>query len=43
MSTDPLGEFVKPTVYLVVTVTMNHRKVDVPVVRAIAIEMMTLD
>jgi hypothetical protein len=34
---------VKSTVYLVMTVTMNRRKVDGPVVRAIAIEMMTFD
>jgi hypothetical protein len=34
---------VKSTVYLIMTVTMNRRKVDVPVVRAIAIEMMTFD
>ena len=33
----------KSTVYLVMTVTMNRRKVDVPAVRAITIEMMTLD
>ena len=33
----------KSTVYLVMTVTMNRRKVDVPAVRAITIEVMTLD
>ena len=33
----------KSTVYLVVTVTMNRRQVDVPVVRSIAIDMMEFD
>jgi hypothetical protein len=39
MSASPLGEFVKSTVSLVVTVTGNRRKVDVPVVGPIAIEV----
>jgi hypothetical protein len=43
MSTSPLGEFVKSTMYLVVTVTMDRRKVDVPVVGALAVEMMAVD
>ncbi len=43
MSTYPLGEFVKSTVYLVMTVTMNRRKVDVPVVGSVSIEVMVFD
>jgi hypothetical protein len=43
MSTYPLGEFVTSTVYLVMTVTMNCRQVDVPVVGPISIAVMVFD
>jgi hypothetical protein len=38
-----LGEFVLPTVYLVVTMTVDRRKIDVPIVVVITIEMMDLN
>jgi hypothetical protein len=34
---------VKSTVYLVMTVTMDRRQVDVPVIRSISIDMMEFD
>jgi len=40
MRTYPLGAFVKSTVALVMTVTMNRRKGDVPGVRTMAIKVM---
>jgi hypothetical protein len=43
MSTSPRGEFVTSTVYLVMTVTMNCRKVEVPVIGAISIQVMDFD
>src|SRR5215831_9868048 len=43
MSTSLLGEGVKSTVYLVMTVTMNRRQVAIPVVRPIAIAVMEFD
>lgn len=43
MSTSPLGAFVKSTVYLVMTVTMNRRQVDVPVMVASTIEVMAFN
>ena len=33
----------KSTVYLVMTVTMNRRQVDVPVIRSISIDVMEFD
>jgi hypothetical protein len=35
-----LREFILPIVYLVVTVTVDRRKIDVPIVVVITIEMM---
>jgi hypothetical protein len=43
MSTSLLGEFVKSTVSLVMTGTMNHRQVDISVVRPLAIAVMEFD
>jgi hypothetical protein len=43
MSTYPLGEFLLSTVYLVVTVTVNRRRIVIPVVAVIAIEVMDLN
>src|SRR5262245_25972773 len=43
MSPSLLGEFVKSTVYLVMTVTMNHHQVAIPVVRPSAIAVMECD
>lgn len=43
MSTRSLDEFVVFTVYPVVTVTVNHRQVVIPVVVVVAIPVMNLD
>ena len=43
MSTYPLGEFVESSVYLVVTVTVDRRKIVVPVLGPISIKVMDLD
>ena len=38
-----MREFILPTVYLVVTGTVDRRKIDIPIVVAITIEMMDLN
>ena len=43
MSTHSLEAFLMSTVYLVVTVTMDHRQVVIPVVAVLAIEVMDFD
>jgi len=43
MSTSESGEFTLPAVYLVVTVTVDRRKVAVSVIAMVSIPMMELD